>query len=101
MIMPFGKHRGKPLEYVPEDYLLWVLENCKQISPFLRQAIIDRLEIQQPKPTPPANPLSKLVPAWYRTLAMEFHPDRRGSHDGMIAINRAKDLLLEMTGVEL
>lgn len=25
-IMPFGKHRGKPLGEVPADYLVWLLE---------------------------------------------------------------------------
>lgn len=24
----FGKHKGKPIEDVPSDYLRWALENC-------------------------------------------------------------------------
>jgi hypothetical protein len=34
----------------------------------------------------------------YRQLAREFNPDKRGSHDSMVAVNRARDLLIEMTG---
>lgn len=29
--MPFGKHKGKDLENVPDDYLLWVLENADNL----------------------------------------------------------------------
>lgn len=28
MKMPWGKHRGKDIEDVPSDYLLWLAENC-------------------------------------------------------------------------
>ncbi len=36
MLMPFGKHRGKPLSEVPPDYLTWFLRQSK-IEPGLRQ----------------------------------------------------------------
>jgi hypothetical protein len=39
MIMPFGRHRGKKLDDVPLDYLAWVLENCANASPYLRDGI--------------------------------------------------------------
>ena len=100
MIMPFGKHRGKQLRDVPEPYLVWVLDNCNDISPTLRWAIEEVLEIRQDEPASgvPALPIAELVDPWYRRLATEFHPDLRGTHDGMVAVNRAKDLLLEMAG---
>lgn len=30
IIMPFGKHRGKPLALIPPDYLWWCLQNFDQ-----------------------------------------------------------------------
>jgi hypothetical protein len=38
-IMPFGKHRGKELCMIPVDYLLWVLDNCERLDPYLEEAI--------------------------------------------------------------
>jgi len=37
--MPFGKHRGKPLQDVPMDYLRWALTNLRDLDPDLRTAI--------------------------------------------------------------
>jgi len=100
MIMTFGKHRGKRIDAIPMDYLLWALEHCSNLSFTLRLAIEEHLDITRPADrTTPSIPLAELVPLWYRRLAKEFHPDRRGSHDAMLAVNRAKELLEEMAGV--
>jgi len=99
MIMTFGKHRGKRIDEIPCDYLLWALENCDNLAYTVRLAIEERLDIHRPaKRTVPSIPFAELVPIWYRRLAKEFHPDKRGSHDAMIAVNRAKELLEEMAG---
>jgi Putative quorum-sensing-regulated virulence factor len=37
--MTFGKHRGKRLCDISADYLLWCLDNCRDINPYLRNAI--------------------------------------------------------------
>src|SRR5262245_6467037 len=37
-LMPFGKHRGKPLKAVATDYLNWMLEECR-LLPALRVAV--------------------------------------------------------------
>ena len=37
--MPFGKYKNKMLMDIPEDYLLWVLQNCRSVKPDLRNAI--------------------------------------------------------------
>ena len=92
----FGKHRGKPLADIPISYLRWVIENCDGITPSLRREI-ESILYQSPKRESLALP--SLVSPWYRKLAVEFHPDRRGgSHEAMVAVNRARDLLLEMVG---
>jgi Putative quorum-sensing-regulated virulence factor len=44
MRMPFGKHRHKFLCDVPLAYLRWAKDNCKNMSPNLRDAIAVILE---------------------------------------------------------
>ena len=97
MIMPFGKHRGKQVSTIPKNYLMWVVDNCHDISPTLRFELERQLELRllSGRATPSVT-FAKLSPDWYRQLAKEFHPDKRGSHDAMIAVNRAKELLTEM-----
>ena len=102
VIMTFGKHKGKFIEDVPPDYLLWVIDNC-DIQPTLRHAIRQALDLSDwPSARKSHGDAGLLVlqvlEPWYRKLAMEFHPDRRGNHVGMVAVNRARDLLLEMMG---
>jgi hypothetical protein len=41
----FGKHRGRRLDQIPTDYLLWVLDNCKNIWPSTKQAIKSFLDV--------------------------------------------------------
>lgn len=98
MIMPFGRHRGKRLEDIPASYLRWAIENCSSASPALLAEMRRVLRASEDSaPSPLALPT--LAAKWYRTLAAEFHPDKRsGSHEGMLAINRARDLLCEMIG---
>ena len=38
-VMPWGKHKGKPLKEVPRDYLKWALNNADAMSAELRAAI--------------------------------------------------------------
>lgn len=38
-IMPFGQYRGKRIDMIPEDYLLWAMRNFKDMNTNLRQAI--------------------------------------------------------------
>jgi hypothetical protein len=97
--MPFGKYRGQQLEDVPLSYLKWVLANCEHVSPALLAEIRFLVSGEEPAGTT-AIAIPSLANRWYRQLATEFHPDRRGgSHQAMVAVNRGRDLLLELAGV--
>ena len=39
--MPFGKYKNLPLADIPTDYLVWILNNCRNISYRLRKAILN------------------------------------------------------------
>ena len=45
--MPFGKYKGLPLADIPTDYLVWVLENCDNVTFNLRTAIINQVNSNQ------------------------------------------------------
>jgi hypothetical protein len=95
--MPFGKHKGIPLEEIPDDYLLWVLDNVPLDNrPSLCEAIRHRLGL--PRAGPDAN-LEGILKTWYRSLSLDFHPDRGGSTPAMAAINEAHDRLRKMLGL--
>lgn len=39
VVMPFGRYRGKRIDMIPADYLLWALRECKEMTNPLRRAI--------------------------------------------------------------
>lgn len=45
--MPFGKHRGKPLDLLPDDYLQWLVANIRLREP-LGSAVRDEIERRRP-----------------------------------------------------
>ena len=89
--MPFGKHKGKTLDEIPGDYLMWVLDNTNLDNrPTLKEAIRARLGLAPTgKASTSGSDLEASIKVWFRGLALDFHPDRRGSTEGMIAINEA------------
>lgn len=44
MIMKFGKHKGKNVEEVPADYLIWAYETCENLDPTLKTYIAIHLK---------------------------------------------------------
>lgn len=96
MEMPFGKYRGQELSDVPGDYLVWVLENVDMSKrPTLRAAIEQRLGLTGMASGDRID-LVATIRDWYRRLALDFHPDHRGSNEAMLAINEARDRLCKM-----
>lgn len=45
-VMPFGKHKGKPIAELPKDYLEWALANMERLDAKLRKALTLSLEAQ-------------------------------------------------------
>jgi hypothetical protein len=44
IIMPFGKHKGKPLSKVPQGYLLWLYDR-KKLTGIIKKYAEDNIPI--------------------------------------------------------
>jgi uncharacterized protein (DUF3820 family) len=44
-IMPLGLHKGKRMEDVPADYLVWYRENAKKPNKAVMEYIIDNWQV--------------------------------------------------------
>jgi hypothetical protein len=109
--MNFGKYRGRLVQDVDTDYLIWCLAECSCLRPWLRQAIeleverhVDNLRHETPPPPhpppqyPPPVDWPSVLRTWHRELALEYHPDRGGHPEAMKAINVAVDRLKQLVG---
>src|SRR5262245_26156367 len=113
--LPFGKYKGKRINKLPTDYLIWCRDKCDVLTEDLRTAIEEELasrtdapqeeaEEQPAEPEVPrvtrVSPLGQTlagdVRMLFRNLALKYHPDRGGSHDAMRALNDFHDQLQEL-----
>jgi len=100
MFITFGKYKGWHISEIPLSYLGWLFENLDG-KPDLQEAA--RREIQQRvsdyeygEPFD-RNRLRRL----YRTLAMEYHPDKGGGNgDVMKGINLFYEAMREHRSVD-
>jgi uncharacterized protein (DUF3820 family) len=89
MLMPFGKHKGRELEELPDGYLLWLAENVELREPLLSGVWMEFKErglTTDQRPTTEGLDPDK-VKTVYRELSFQFHPDRGGNTEAMKAIN--------------
>ena len=69
MLMPFGKHKGKPVDVLPRGYLQWLQDNVElrgELAKVVRQAFIDdkRIKASRYRPKPPIiQDLDKMIEA--------------------------------------
>lgn len=105
MKLMFGKHKGKELSDVPEDYLIWILQNLTHLNPSVRQAIERHLLNFKPKPDPEPKPapnlgemFSSIAKDWYRQMAKRHHPDQGGDERSMIVVNDGYERISDMIG---
>ncbi len=104
MEMPFGRHKGRPISSIPTNYLVWLVENVVFDSEALRAAVEAELSERYrsrrktpPTAPPPTTATHPKIKAWFRELALRFHPDRCGD-DGraMQILNVAYERLCEI-----
>jgi hypothetical protein len=110
VFMNFGKHRGKRIDAVPLDYLLWAAECATGISPPMKRAIRDELDRRaggangrrrggpepRPGPPPPGVDWRPLLKRWFARLSKKYHPDAGGTDEQMRVVNHAREVLEEL-----
>ena len=102
MLMPFGKHKGRELEELPDGYLLWLAENVELREPLLSGVWTEFKErglTTDQRPTAGGLDADK-VKAVYQELSLKWHPDRPGgTKEAMQALNEFRDRLREMGAI--
>ncbi len=103
--MPFGKHKGWPLDALPTNYLDWLLGLGTLREPLasgIRQERARR-DSGAASHTPPrqldAAIAQELVTAGYRVLAQRHHPDAGGEVEMMKRVNVTAEALRRMLAV--
>jgi hypothetical protein len=116
MRIDFGKYDGQELHTIPTGYLRWVLREVRDLSSWLRRSIEAELAArghgpaqpepprQQPPPSQDTGVLARAsvrvtVQRWFSEMSREFHPDRGGHHERMLALNAAHERLKTLLGV--
>ncbi len=69
--MPFGKHRGKRLQSIPTEYLVWLRDENDELDAALRKEVLHELgrrddvpaSANEPPPPPPPEKKKKAAPA--------------------------------------
>lgn len=61
-VMPWGKHKGTPLDKVPRDYLTWAIHNADAMRPELRLEIEKTLGLLPGSTGPPPEKPSEVKP---------------------------------------
>ena len=74
------------------EYLTRAKANAKPEEP-------ERADTCQGPPALPIATVRQGVQRWYSELSREFHPDRGGSHERMLALNAAHERLRTLLGV--
>ena len=102
MNIPFGKYRGSKLTELPGHYIRWLLRQEWLEEP-LAGALRDEFERRQRRAEEICQQrlltgevqkvATEIVKVGYKQMAMKFHPDSGGSHEGFLTLGQAKTLL--------
>lgn len=103
--MPFGRHKGVPVDCLPDDYLEWLVEEVDFTNAALERAVRSEFErrtrnanARETAEQPVGEWEAAIVKAGIRSLTMKNHPDQGGSTEAMTAINLAAERLWERLG---
>lgn len=87
MFLSFGKYRGWEVSEIPLSYLAWLFENLTGKPELIEAARAEiRRRVSGYEPTPDTLDADR-VRRVYRTLAMEYHPDKGGDNGIMAGLN--------------
>jgi hypothetical protein len=100
--MKFGRHQGRPLDELPDDYLDWLtsIELREPLKTHVQREVRRRRAIGAGGHMPPElrATATEIVARGYRALSRERHPDAGGTHDAMVQATAARDALDRMIG---
>ncbi|OAI40196.1 hypothetical protein AYO40_05055 [Planctomycetaceae bacterium SCGC AG-212-D15] len=112
--LKFGRHKGRTVEAIPTAYLRWLMNSDIDLDDDLTKAVLEELacrraeraeraaaldDDEEEEEFRPAPGLDEKLRQWHRDMVMRFHPDRGGSHEGMVAINVGYERLKELLEV--
>lgn len=104
MRMPFGCHRNKPIDEIPSSYLEWLLtiEIDNDLRARVEEALAQRSQVtcEGSEVVKRSGELSEVIRSWYREITLQFHPDRGGRNEAMVAITVAHERLRELLEVQ-
>ncbi len=104
-VMPFGEHRGDPLDSIDTGYLRWWLKKMDSdgLRAEYREAVVAILQARgdrPPAPRPPPRPevgiasakliwaaeIRSMAKAWFSQMTLKYHPDRGGSNEQQMVV---------------
>ena len=92
---PFGEHKGKSLEDIDEDYLLWALD-LDNLRPALREAIRKQLGLDDHRLTD-TDVLPRVIFSWWQEMKERF-PSAQDQFVIAAGLETFKALCSEATG---
>jgi hypothetical protein len=108
MIMPFGKYKGQQIDDLPISYIVYLLEDCyleEQFQDTLKDIVRTKLLGEETsdyihlfelsRDFISKDRLNSIINEAYKKAMIIAHPDKGGCHEGVIAINEFKKIILE------
>jgi hypothetical protein len=92
----FGKHSGKEVHELPDDYLNWLVGYERQYIDQSRRLLDDaekEIVARESAALADLSVAEKIIKAGYLELAKRCHPDTGGSHEEMVELNATVEKL--------